>query len=117
MKTYITIVTILVCGLIGVYAGDYLPNYTYNAWDNYYQQYGEYFDKYFHEPRQLYYAPNRAAHEATLREMARLGIPYYNHYTGEYNHVETPNYIFNSSKTVEEYRARMEAWKHSNLYH
>jgi len=107
MKTYIIIASLILFGLNT--EAQYTSNYSYNAWENYYGQYGEYFDNYF--GLRVYFAPtNRIAHERTLRELARLGIPYYNRYTGEYNHVQTATHIFNTSKTVEEYRARMEIW-------
>ena len=56
-----------------------------NAWDNYYNNTGEYFDKFFWQPRVIHYFPDRSAHEATLKFMAREWIPYRNQYTGKLN--------------------------------
>jgi hypothetical protein len=116
MKKYIiTAVVLIVIAIIfcltGIAKADSPKNYSYNAWDNYYNHYGQYFDNFFNKPRVLYYAPNQAAHERTLRLMAAQGIPYHNHYTGTYNGVQTPVHIFNTSRTIKEYHYRMEIWK------
>jgi hypothetical protein len=56
-----------------------------SGWDNYRFNSGEYFDRFFNQPRVLYYAPDRSAHEATLKVMARYGVRYRNQYTEEWN--------------------------------
>jgi len=111
MKTYIKyiIVAMFICTI--AQARPHTSNYSYNAWENYYSQYGGYFDNFFNQSRVLYYPPDRSAHERTIALMARQGIPYTNQYTGQYNGAQTAQHIFNTSRTVEEYKLRMELWK------
>jgi len=112
MKTNILIIIIGLFGLAATKADT-----SYNAWDNYYYQYGQYFDNYFGCSRTHSDLQNWALHEKRLRELARMGIPYHNQYTGEYNGAETAQHIFNSSKDLEEYHRRMEVWKRGSQYH